>query len=86
VFRISPHFPFRATPLSGGARLAFENPAAGLVRLRVFDRTGRLAWSHRLFLPAGRQAVEFHSPAAGAYVAVLEAGGKLVTAKFATVE
>jgi hypothetical protein len=77
---------FRAVPRAGGASLAFENPAPGPVRLRVFDRAGRLAWSERLSLPEGRQTAEFHSAAAGAYIAVLEAGGRFVTAKFATVK
>jgi len=77
---------FRAVPRKGGASLSFENPAPGPVRLRVFDRAGRLAWSRKLVLPPGRQAVRFDSPVSGVYVAVLEAGGRFVTVKFATVE
>lgn len=79
-------FGFRATPRPGGARLAFANPSHGPVLIRVFDRAGRLTWSTRAVMAAGSQTVDFNSPAAGAYVAVIEAGGRQQTAKFVTVE
>jgi len=76
---------FRARLTEGGANLSFENPAAGLVRLRVFDITGRLVWTDRRLLPAGSQTTSFRAPSSGVYIAVLDAAGKTAAARFATV-
>jgi hypothetical protein len=77
---------FRALLRRGGADLCFENPAAGPVRLRVFDGTGRLISTDYLTLAADRQAIGFRAPTSGVYVAVLEAAGKTASARFAAVK
>jgi hypothetical protein len=76
---------FRALTCRGGADLCFDNPAAGQVRLRVFDGAGRLIRADCLTLAAGRQTVDFLAPASGVYIAVLEAAGKTASARFAAV-
>jgi hypothetical protein len=75
---------FRARLCRGGAELCFENPAAGKVRMRVFDRVGRLVRSDCLTLCAGQQSVGFRAPASGVYIAVLDAAGKTASTRFAT--
>ena len=75
-------FGLRAIPMGGGVRLAFDNPAAGRVSLRVFDAAGRLAHSEDRVLNAGHNVLGLAGPTAGIYFAQLEALGKTATAKF----
>jgi len=63
-------------PRPGGVRLAFDNPASGPVRVRVFDLTGRLVLARQEQMAAGRRAIDIALEAAGVYFAVVEAGGK----------
>ncbi len=72
----------RATPTGNGARLAFDNPAAGKVSLRVFDAAGRLARSEDMTLAAGHHTLVFAGTAAGIYFVQLRAAGQTATAKF----
>jgi hypothetical protein len=74
---------FRALMSRGGANLCFENPAAGPVRLRVFDGAGRLVRAECLTLHAGIQTIGFHAPATGVYIAVIDAAGKTASTRFA---
>ena len=75
-------FGLRAIPTEGGVRLAFNNPAAGKVRLRVFDAAGRLAHSQNRTLSAGRQMIDLGVTTTGIYFAQLKICGKTTTAKF----
>lgn len=72
----------RATSTGSGARLAFDNPAAGEISLRVFDAAGRLARSEDMALTAGHHALVFAGTAAGVYFVQLRAAGQTATAKF----
>ncbi len=78
-------FAFHARLCRGGADLCFDNPAPGPVRLRVFDRTGRIVRAENLTMAAGQQSVRFQAPISGVYVAVLEAKRKSVSTRFAAV-
>jgi hypothetical protein len=75
-------FGLHALPTEGGVRLAFNNPAAGKVRLRVLDATGRLAHDENLTLTAGQHTLSFAGTPAGIYFARLDAAGRIATAKF----
>ena len=75
-------FGLRAIPTEGGVRLAFNNPAAGKVKLRIFDAAGRLAHSEDRVLDAGLQTLSFAGKTAGIYFAQLKTAGKTATAKF----
>jgi hypothetical protein len=70
-------------PKSRGVRLAFDNPASGLVHLRLFDLTGRVEFSREENLAAGRQAIDVTPRASGVYFAVVEAAGKRASVRFA---
>jgi hypothetical protein len=83
--RVPVSLSFSSAPSRGGANLSFDNPAAGLVRLRIFDRAGRLVRSERRLRPAGRQSISFSAPSSGVYVAVLQAGERTASARFAAV-
>jgi len=75
-------FGLRATQTGNGVRLAFDNPAAGKVSLRVFDAAGRRARSEELTLSAGQHTLDFDGTSAGIYFAQLQAAGRTATAKF----
>ena len=71
-----------ALPRTGGVRLAFDNPAQGPVRVRVFDLTGRLHQSLDQSIAAGRQSIDVVPGASGVYFAVVEAGGRRASTMF----
>ena len=75
-------FGLQAQAVPGGTRLAFNNPVAGNVQLRVFDAAGRMVESRRTFLGVGAQTLGFSSSTAGIYFAELEASGRTSVAKF----
>jgi photosystem II stability/assembly factor-like uncharacterized protein len=68
-------------PLPGGVGVGFENPAAGPVRLRVFDPSGRLVLERAERLAAGRQEFELGPGPAGVRFAFVEAGGRFAGVK-----
>jgi hypothetical protein len=69
-------------PCPGGVRLSFDNPAAGRVRLRIFDVSGRQARSETRLLTPGRQVIDCLGLGSGLYFAWLDFGGRMVTGKF----
>ncbi|MFO7675198.1 MAG: hypothetical protein R6X12_02605 [bacterium] len=71
-----------ALPTRHGVRLAFDNPAEGPVRLRVFDRTGRQVLCREARLAAGRQSFDVALETGGVLFAVVDAGGRQLTTKF----
>ena len=75
----------QALPARDRVRFAFENPAAGPVRLRLFDRAGRLVLKREEHMPAGRQEFEVSPEAAGVLFAVIDAGGTHARTKFSMV-
>ena len=75
-------FGLQAQAVLGGARLAFTNPVAGDVQLRVFDAVGRMVESRQTFLGVGAQTLGFTSSTSGIYFAELEAAGRTSVAKF----
>ncbi len=75
-------FGLQAQAVPGGTRLAFTNPVAGNVYLRVFDAAGRMVESRKTFLGVGAQTLGFSSSTAGIYFAELEAAGRTSVAKF----
>ena len=75
-------FGLQAQALPGGTRLAFTNPVAGNVQLRVFDATGRMVESRQTFLGVGAQTLGFSTSIAGVHFAEVEAAGRASVAKF----
>ncbi|UCG43610.1 MAG: hypothetical protein JSU73_03060, partial [candidate division WOR-3 bacterium] len=74
---------FQVLPRPGGVRLAFDNPAAGPVRVRVFDLAGRLEFGSDENLAAGSQVCELTPGASGVYFAMVEAAGERASTRFA---
>jgi len=78
-------FRFQAMRLSGCVRLAFNNPAFGPVRVRVFDLAGKLRYSREEHLAAGRQEFDIVPEASGVYFTLVEAGGRRESTAFSFV-
>ena len=76
-------FPLRAVSFPGGIRLRFTNPAAGAVTISVFDAAGRLLARDVRSRPAGMQEFAFPAGSSGVGFAVVSAGNKTSSVKFA---
>ena len=73
----------RALARIGGVRLAFSNPVAGEIRLRVYDAGGRLVTRASRVSSAGSQSWDITVPASGIYFATIQGSRYFGTAKFA---
>jgi len=76
-------------PFNAAAQIKFNLPEAGMVKVGVYDLSGRLALelASRRYA-AGSHQIEFNGTAlaSGVYVVRLEAGGRVVQAKAALVK
>jgi hypothetical protein len=86
VARAKPVAALRALPLPGGARLEFVNPAAGEIRLRVYDVNGCLIHQETRYADGGVQNWSYTAPASGVYFATVSRKQPIGSAKFATVK
>jgi hypothetical protein len=64
-----------------GARLSFDNPSPGPVRIRVFDLAGQLRFSRSGLMAAGTRTIDLDLPTSGVYFLMVEAAGRRVAAK-----
>jgi len=83
---VSNPFGLVALPRPGGVCLAFSNPQAGDVRLRIYDANGRLMHNESRRLGAGYQSIRYTGATNGLYFARLDIGKQASTAKFAIVQ
>jgi hypothetical protein len=76
----------QALPIPGGARLTFNNPVAGEVRLQVYDANGRLVTGSSRLSGPGPQVWDYQAPASGVYFVSLEGTQHLGEAKLTIVK